>query len=89
MNILRFYSVFLLLFYCGAQICIVGCNREDTPEASVAVFLEADPPSGSTIQTDTQILVSFERPPVGLSHESPDGVNISQDGDILTITGPF
>ena len=62
-----------------------GCNRETEPDP-VASLVSVDPPSGSTIESNQLITVTFDR--------SPAFVNVSAGtttltGNILTIAGPF
>ena len=95
----------LLRIFCivPAGVMFVACSPDATEEESGAVFVEATSPSGSTIQPYTPIIVKLDGIPVGLSCYScaiEDGTvsetvdlshsgKLSQDGEIITITGPF
>ena len=61
-----------------------GCSLEDDPEP--ALFILANPPNGSTIEPDTQIVATFNTVPLDPSVTTGQ---ISYSGNKVTITGPF
>ncbi len=81
-NLLMFLSICLsTLFFSGME----GCN-EDAEEP--AVFVEAFPPSGSTIQKDATIVATFDSAPIGLS-VSGGKFSLAGSDAAATIVGPF
>ncbi len=73
-------SCFLLVIAC---FLIVGCGEDESPLVS---FVSAVPPSGSTIQPDAIITVTFSSAP-GAVTASAGSVVIN--GKTATISGPF
>lgn len=69
------------LFLSGME----GCGPDEAEEEPVA-FTQAVPASGSTIQTDETITITFDGAPTGLS---VSGGKFSLAGSTVTIVGPF
>ena len=71
-----------------ATLCVigmVGCGETEEPEETVS-FTQAIPADGSTIQTDAEIIVTFDGTPTGLTANNG---RLSLSGVNATIKGPF
>ncbi|RKU18995.1 hypothetical protein C6501_01605 [Candidatus Poribacteria bacterium] len=81
---MKTYTNFIIII-CIAVLLLSGmdgCQNEEDPVA----FVKASPADGSTIQTDTEIIVTFDGTPTGLNVK---GGKFSLTGVNATITGPF
>ena len=73
-------SCFLLMITC---FLIVGCGEDESPPVS---FVSATPPSGSIIQPDATITVTFSSAPGNVTVSAGSAVI---KGKTATISGPF
>jgi hypothetical protein len=72
----------LLIVTC---LFIAGCGDDEEPPELVK-FVSADPPSGSTLEPDATITVTFDAAP-GEVAVNPGVVTVA--GQTVTISGPF
>ena len=82
------YNLFLLMCLGIATVFlmnIIGCDTENEIEETSIKFVEATPADGSTIQTNSQIIVTFDGTPIDLS---VTGAEFSVSDTDVTITVP-
>ena len=73
-------SCFLVILTC---FLIVGCGKDESPPVS---FVSAVPPSGSTIQPNATITVTFSSTPGNVTVSAG---SVVVNGKTATISGPF
>jgi len=81
------FRILTLVLTCVATVSIVGCTERAEDEGVALVSLEhANPPSGTTIDANTKIILTFDKPPANLK------VNwgaVTTTGKTVTLSGPF
>ena len=81
-----YINLFVLVSICLMTLFLSGMEGCSTDEEEPVAFIQAIPASGSTIQKDATIIVTFDGTPVGLD---VTGGKFSLSGTNVTIVGPF
>ncbi len=83
----KFFKIFVLVIYSSFAVYMIGCGENDED----AVFVRANPPNNSTIDSDEVITVLFDNTPITLNVEIQGQRDTAflweLDGQTLTVRG--